>query len=168
MNTGQVLLSIAAFMFLGTVLVNFNHLVLANNEDMSDSHDLILASEIAQTYLEAAQATNYDKASVEDPVDDVTQFTDPNDLGPDGNETEVSDFNDFDDFNGVVAVDTAEGTNGVFQTDFTVTYVDPEDINYRSVQTFMKRLDLKTYRIDVPNARDTVHMFTTMAYFKFN
>jgi hypothetical protein len=167
MNTGQVMLSIAAFMFLGTVLVNFNHLVLANNEDMSNSHDLIIASTIASTYLEAAQAMNFDEKSIEDPVYDPMNLTAPNDLGPEG-EYDITQFDDFDDFNGYSVTEQAEGNNGVFRSDFTVTYVDPEDINYKSVQTFVKRLDIKTWRVDVPATRDTIRMFTTMAYFKFN
>jgi hypothetical protein len=167
MNTGQVMLSIAAFMFLGTVMVNFNHLVLANNESMSDNHDLIIASTIASTYLDAAQAMNFDENSIENPVSDPTGMTPPLDLGPDG-EYDITQFDDFDDFNGYSLTEQAEGNNGVFRSDFTVSYVDPEDINYRSVQTFVKRLDIKTWRVDVPDSRDTVRMFTTMAYFKFN
>jgi hypothetical protein len=167
MNTGQVMLSIAAFMFLGTVLVNFNHLVLANNEDMSDSHDLIIATTIASTYLDAAQSMNYDENSIEDPIYDPSGFTDPNSLGPDG-EVDISGFDDFDDFNEYSVTEQAEGNNGIFRSDFTVSYVDPEDINYRSVQTYLKRLDIKTWRVDVAATRDTVRMFTTMAYFKFN
>ena len=166
MNTGQVMLSIAAFMFLGTVLVNFNHLVVVNNEDLSDNHDLIVAATIASTYLDAAQAMNFDEKAIEDPISNPTDLTDPNDLGPDG-EIDIPGFDDFDDFNGYSVTQPAEGNNGLFRSDFTVSYVDPEDINYRSVQTFLKRLDVKTWRVDVPTT-DTVHMFTTMAYFKFN
>ena len=168
MNTGQVMLSIAAFAFLGTVLINFNHLVLANNEDMTNSHDVIIASTIASTYLDASQALAFDDVSTSTPVYDPSQFTPPNNLGPDDGETDPSTFDDFDDFNGYTAYDTAEGTNGVFRSDFTVSYVDPENINYRTVQTYLKRLDVKTWRVDIPATTDTIRMFTTMAYFKFN
>ena len=167
MNTGQVILSIGAFMFLGTVLVNFNHLVVVNNEDLSDNHDLIIAASIATTYLDAAQAMNFDENAIEQPINDPKDLTEPNDLGPDG-EADIAGFDDFDDFNGYSVTQQAEGNNGVFRSDFTVTYVDPEDINYKSVQTFLKRLDIKTWRVDVPATKDTVRMFTTMAYFKFN
>ena len=168
MNTGQVILSIAAFAFLGTVLVNFNNLVLANNEDMSNSHDVIIATSISATFLDAAQGLNFDENSVSQPVNSPSDLTPPNDLGPDAGETDITLFNDFDDFNGYSITQQAEGNNGVFRSDFVVSYVDPENINNRTVQTYIKRLDVKTWRVDVPVTTDTVRMFTTMAYYKFN
>jgi hypothetical protein len=167
MNTGQVMMSIAAFAFLGTVLVNFNNLILANNEDMSNSHDVIIATSISATFLEAAQGLNFDENSIDQPVNSPADLTDPNDLGPDG-EADYTQFDDFDDYNGYSITQQAEGNNGMFRSDFTVSYVDPENINFRSVQTYIKRLDVKTWRVDIPFTSDTVHMFTTMAYFKFD
>jgi len=168
MNSGQVVLSIAAFMFLGTVLVNFNRLVLASNEDISSSRDLITATTIASTWIDEAQSLAFDQTTINSPVYDPATLTDPNCLGPDAGETDYTTFNDFDDFNGYSITQQSEGNNGLFESDFTVTYVDPENINFHSVQTFMKRLDIKTWRVDVPVTTDTVRMFTTMAYFKFN
>ena len=168
MNSGQVMLSIAAFMFLGTVLINFNHLVLASTEDMSNSHDLIIATTIASTWVDEAQSLAFDQTTVDSPAYDPAKLTDPNSLGTDGGETDYTTFNDFDDFEGYSITQQADGNNGLFRSDFTVSYVDPEDINFRSVQTFMKRLDVKTWRVDIPVTTDTVRMFTTMAYFKFN
>jgi len=168
MNTGQVMISIAAFAFLGTVLVNFNNLILANNEDMSNSHDVIIATSIAATYIDAAQGLNFDENTVGQPVSTPSQLTDPNALGPDPGEIDISQFNDFDDFNGYSVTQAAEGNNGTFRCDFVVTYVDPENINRPTVQTFLKRLDIKTWRVDIPVTTDTVRMFTTMAYFNFN
>lgn len=168
MNTGQVLLSIIAFAFLGTVLVNFNHLVLASNEDMSNSHDVILGTTIAATYLDEAQSLAFDQVAINTPIYDPNSCTPPENLGPDSGEAAPPEFDDFDDYNGYVAIDTAQGNNGVFESDFTVSYVDPENINFRSMPTFMKRLDIKTWRIDIPFTVDTVNMFTTMAYFRWN
>jgi len=168
MSTGQVMLSILAFAFLGTVLVNFNHLVLASNQDMSNSHDVILGSTIASTYLDEAQSLAFDQAAITSPIYDLSLLTPPNNLGPDSGETVPSTFNDFDDYNGYSAFDTAAGNNGIFESDFTVSYVDPENINFRSMPTFMKRMDIKTYRIDIPFTVDTVAMFSTMAYFRWN
>ena len=168
MNTGQVLLSILAFAFLGTVLVNFNHLVLASNEDMSNNHDVIVGTTIAATYLDEAQSLAFDQASINNPIYDPSVLTPPNNLGPDSGEVVPEEFDDFDDYSGYSAIDTAAGNNGVFESDFTVSYVDPENINFRSMPTFMKRLDIKTWRIDVPFTVDTVTMFSTMAYFRWN
>ncbi len=168
MNTGQVLMSVAAFAFLGTVLVNFNNLVLANNEDMSNSHDVIIATSISATYLDVAQGLNFDEVAVGQPINSPSDLTDPNSLGPDAGETDVSLFDDFDDFNGYSITQPAEGNNGTFRSDFTVTYVDPDNINFATVQTYLKRLDVKTWRVDIPVTTDTVRMFTTMAYYKYN
>lgn len=165
MNTGQVILSIAAFAFLGTVLVNFNNLVLANNEDIANSHDVIIATSISATFLDAAQGLNFDENTVDQPVSSPSDLTDPNGLGPDPGETDMSYF---DDFNGYSVMQQADGNNGTYRSDFVVSYVDPENINNRTVQTFIKRLDVKTWRVDIPVTTDTVRMFTTMAYYKFN
>jgi hypothetical protein len=168
MNTGQVLMSVAAFVFLGTVLVNFNNLIVANNDDMSNSHDVIVGSSISATYLDMAQGLNYDELTVGQPVNDPSQFTSPYSLGPDPGEVDISQFDDFDDFNGYSITQPAEGNNGVFRSDFTVTYVDPDNINSVTTPTYLKRLDVKTWRVDVPFTTDTVRMFTTMAYYKYN
>jgi len=168
MNSGQVMLSIAAFMFLGTVLINFNHLVLASNEDMSNSHDLIIATTITSTWLDEAQSLAFDQTTIDSPCYDPATLTPPLLLGPDAGETDYTTFNDFDDFDGYSITQAADGNNGMFESDFTVTYVDPENINRATVQTFIKRLDIKTWRVDIPVTTDTVKMFTTMAYFKFN
>jgi hypothetical protein len=167
MNTGQVMISVAAFAFLGTVLINFNNLILANNQDMSNSHDLILATSISATYLEAAQAMNFDENTTDQPANSLADLTPANDLGPDG-EIGISNFDDFDDFDGYSITQEAKGNNGTYRSDFTVSYIDPDNINFRSMPTYLKRLDVKTWRIDIPVTTDTVRMFTTMAYFKFN
>jgi len=168
MNTGQVMLSIAAFTFLGTVLVNFNNLILANNEDLTNSHDVIIGTTISASYLDDAMGLNFDENTVGQAVTNPMDLTDPNALGPDPGETDLTTFDDFDDFNGYSITAPADGNNGTFRSDFTVTYVDPENINRPTVQTFLKRLDVKTWRVDIPVTTDTVRMFTTMAYYNFN
>jgi hypothetical protein len=167
MNTGQVMLSIMAFAFLATVLVNFQNLVADNSDQMTDSHDIIIATSLASSYLETAQSMNFDEKTIDAPVDDPGGLTAPDHLGPDG-EITMDGFDDFDDFNGFTKVDSAGANNGIFRSDFTVCYCDPEDINTIWSQTFLKRMDIKTWRIDRPITYDTVRVFTTMGYFRFN
>ncbi len=167
MNTGQVLLSIMAFVFLSTVVVNFHSLVADNTLQMTDSHDVIIATSLASSYLESAQAMNFDEKTISTPVDDAGGFTEPSKLGPDG-ELTMEGFDDIDDFNGYVRIDSAGANNGVFESVFQVCYVDPEDINTQTSQTFLKRIDVKTWRIDRPVTYDTVTVFATMGYFRFN
>jgi hypothetical protein len=167
MNTGQVLLSIMAFVFLSTVVVNFHNLVADNTDQMTDSHDVIIATSLASTYLESAQSMNFDEKTIDAPVDDPGGLTEPAKLGPEG-ELTMEGFDDFDDFNGYVRIDSAGANNGVYKSEFQVCYVDPEDINTQSSQTFLKRMDIKTWRIDRPVTYDTVEVFATMGYFRFN
>jgi hypothetical protein len=167
MNTGQVMLSIFAFAFLATVLVNFQSLVADNSDQMTDSHDIIIATSISSSYLETAQSMNFDEKTIDSPVDDPGGLTDPGKLGPEG-ELTIDGFDDFDDFNDFSITADAGGGNGVYQSEFQVCYVDPEDINTVTSQTFLKRLDIKTWRIDRPVTFDTVRVFTTMGYFRFN
>jgi hypothetical protein len=167
MNTGQVLLSILAFVFLSTVMVNFHSLVADNTDQMTDSHDVIIATSISSSYLETAQAMNFDEKSIDTPVNDPGGLTEPGKLGPD-KELNIAGFDDFDDFNGLDTTVDAGAGNGVYRSVFQVCYVDPEDINTVASQTFLKRLDIKTWRADRPVTTDTVCVFTTMGYFRFN
>ncbi len=61
MNTGQTIITIVAFVFLTTILVNFYGLVASTGDDISSGQDGILETTIATSYMELAQGLSYDE-----------------------------------------------------------------------------------------------------------
>jgi hypothetical protein len=68
---------------------------------------------------------------------------------------------------------TATGSNKRYRTTFTVCYVNPTNLlNYSTTRQFVKRMDLKTWRIFPPPEAgmqlDTVRLSLVMGYFHFD
>ena len=174
--SNHTLLTIGAFIFLSTILVNFYRLMGSTGDDVGNAQDMILAASISTSYIELAQGLAFDEKTDTSSaaIGDPSKLTSVGDLGPDGSgEDSIAAFNDFDDFDGLVVPKTATGTNKRFATRFTVSYVNPDNVDQiSSVRTFMKRLDLKTWRTYPPGENgvpvDTVRMSIGMGYFHFD
>jgi hypothetical protein len=175
MSTGQTILSIGAFMFLTTILLNFYRVAAETGDTIASGQDGILATTIAASYAEIAQGLAFDE------VTDTTNaalaspsvLTSSSALGAEAGEDSIGLFNDFDDFNGKFYDKPATGTNRTYRTQFTVSYVNPDNINQKSsVRTFVKRMDLKTWRItpapSSPTEIDTIRTFLVLGYFHFD
>jgi hypothetical protein len=174
--SNHTLLTIGAFLILTSVLVGFYRLLAASGDDVGNAQDMILATTIATSYLELAQGMAFDEITDTSfvPAGAVALLTTSGNLGRDGGgEDSIGTFNDFDDFNGLSVEKTATGTNKRFTTVFKVSYVDPSNVDkISSFQTFVKRLDLKTWRSFPPPiddaTPDTLKMSITMGYFHFD
>ena len=176
MNTGQTIITIAAFVFLMTILVNFYGLVASTGDDISSGQDGILETTIATSYMELAQGLSYDKItdSSDIAIHNVGALTYPSNLGPDeASEDSIQYFNDFDDFNGLQFDKQPGGTNRIYRTKFSVNYVNPANVQTVVYsKTFVKRMDLKTWRIfpvaGVNERLDTLRTSLVMGYFHFD
>jgi hypothetical protein len=176
MNTGQTIITIAAFVFLTTILLNFYGLVASTGDNIASGQDGILETTIATSYMELAQGLSYDEVtdSSDIALANPTALTAPAYLGPDAaTEDSIQNFNDFDDFNGLTVEKQPGGTNRIYRTSFSVRYVDPTNVsNILSYRTFVKRMDLKTWRIfPVAGANeqlDTLRTSLIMGYFHFD
>jgi hypothetical protein len=173
--SNHTILTIGAFLILTTILVSFYRLLGSSGDDISTSQDLILATTIATSYLEQAQGLAFDAYTDTSNVrlTGTSTLTPAGLLGPEAGEDSIGAFNDFDDFNRLVATKAATGTNKVFTTTFRVNYVNPDNVDQISTtQTFMKRLDLKTwlsYPLKTDGATvDTLRMSVAMGYFRFD
>jgi len=176
MNTGQTIITIAAFVFLTTILLNFYGLVASTGNDIASGQDGILETTIATSYMELAQGLSFD--AVTDSSDiailNPTALTAAANLGPDGAaEDSIQNFDDFDDFNTLTVDKQPGGTNRIYRTNFSVYYVDPANVsNKTTTRTFVKRMDLKTWRISpVAGANehlDTLKTSLIMGYFHFD
>jgi hypothetical protein len=177
MSTGQTVLTIFAFILLMTMVLNFYRLIGSSGESIAESQDRIMATSIGSSLVEFAQSLAYDNITVDSDSarGNPGALTKSNELGPDTKDTAgvIRSFDDFDDFNGAEIEQEAGGTNGRFRVRFSVYYVNSSSIDVpSSVPTFVKRMDMKIWRVDniepgvtVP---DTVSMFTTSGYFHFN
>lgn len=176
MNTGQTIVTIAAFVFLTTILINFYGLVASTGDDISSGQDGILETTIATSYMELAQGLSFDEVtdSSDIAIHNVSALTHPFNLGPENAaEDSIHKFNDFDDFDGLVVEKQPGGTERRYRTMFSVHYVSPSDVeNVVYSKTFIKRLDLKTWRIFPAaggNERlDTLKTSLVMGYFHFD
>lgn len=176
MNTGQTIITIAAFVFLTTILLNFYGLVASTGDDIASGQDGILETTIATSYMELAQGLSFDEItdSSDIAIHNVGALTHPYSLGPESTaEDSIQNFNDFDDFNGLKVEKQPGGTDRRYQTTFSVHYVSPSDVeSIVYTKTFLKRLDLKTWRIFPPAGAgerlDTLNTSLVMGYFHFD
>ncbi len=175
MNTGQTLLTIGAFMFLTTILLNFYRIVADTGQTIAVGQDGILATTIATSYMEIASGLAFDQVtdSSDIALANPSALTSPSLLRAEAGEDSLALYNDIDDFNGKVFDRQATGTNRIYRTSFRVVYVDPNDVSAKSlVRTFVKRMDLKTWRIFPPASAsteiDTVQTSMVLGYFHFD
>jgi len=169
----HTLLTIGAFMILTSVLLGFYNLLASTGDDVGNAQEMILATTIATSYAELAQGLAFDEVTdtTHVPLTSFSTLTPGGSLGPEkSTEDSIQRFNDFDDFNGYKAEQSAFGTDRRFTTEFTVYYVDPDDIEcYSAGPTYVKRLDLITYRSYPTGGRiDTLRLSVTMGYFHFD
>jgi hypothetical protein len=176
MATSQTLLTIAALVLLSVALLSFNGTVAQTGSSIDSAQDGILETTIATSFLEIAQGLAFDEVtdSSDIAITNMNSLTSPWLLGPDSSsENSIYSFDDFDDFNGATLEKAVSGNGHRYRAQFSVHYVDPSDalaISY--VRTFVKRMDLKIWRIAPPlrasSPSDTLRMSLVMGYFHFD
>jgi hypothetical protein len=175
MTTGQTMLTLGAFMFLTTILMNFYQVLGGTGDTIQNGQDGILATTIATSYKEIARGLAFDEVSdtCSSAIRNASILTSPYFLGREAGDDSLAVFNDIDDLNGFEVEKQAVGSVFRYRTHFDVYYVDPDDIDHASsVQTFTKRLDMKTWRVYPPvldpSQVDTMRTTMVMGYFHFN
>jgi len=175
MFANHTILTIGGFIILTTVLTSFYGLLGNTGDDIADAQDMILATTIATSYIEVAQGLAFDDLTDTSnaALHNLSALTEASALGPElAGEDSIHEFNDFDDFNGLVTERTATGTNRRYITEFSVYYVNPNDVGQvTTAKTFVKRLDTKTWRSFPPTAGtalDTLRLSFVLGYFHFD
>jgi hypothetical protein len=174
MTTGQAILSIFALVLLSTVLQGFYGSVFDIGDDIMSGQDGIMATTIATSYMEIANGLSFDEVtdSSNIAIANLSALTPPLALGHEAGEDSLVAFNDFDDFNNYSEEKVTGDSLRHYRTSFHVYYVDPDNIEHVSlVPTYVKRLDLKTWRtypIAGAGKVDTLRMSTVLGYFHFN
>jgi hypothetical protein len=170
MSTGQVILTLGAFMLLSMILLSFYGLVTDSYKTLDTTQGDITEVALATSFQEIIQGMAFDSATVDTFLTTSRMNKLSTTLGPDkSGETDMETFNDIDDFNGY-QIDQVNpgGVLGRFRTFFNVYYVDPNNINsISSAKTFVKRVDMKLWRVSPPG-QDTLRTSFVVGYFHFN
>jgi hypothetical protein len=174
--SNHTILTIGAFLILTTVLLSLYRLLGTAGDDVSNAQDMILATTITTSYLELAQGLAFDQMTDTSHVAfaNASTLTPVSWLGRDTSaENSIPAFNDFDDFSGYSLEKTATGSNKRFTTAFRVHYVEMGNVDQISaVPTFVKRMDVKTWRSYPPATEgaipDTLKMSICMGYFHYD
>ena len=174
MSTGQVILTVGAFMLLSTILVTFYGLVADSNRTIDSTQGDITEVALAISFQEIIQGMAFDEAtgdSMRVQVNDLSSTLGPDNPPPSGedNETNLETFDDIDDFNGY-EIDQVNpgGVLGRYRTHFSVFYVNPSDISQVSAgKTFVKRVDMRLWRVSPPG-QDTLRTSFVVGYFHFD
>jgi len=170
MSSGHTLITIFAMMLLTTILLNFYGLLSNNNDTIAGGQDGVLMTTLATSYLEVASGLAFDEITDSSDIaignPNLLSFI----LGRDNaGEDSIYHFNDFDDFNNFLVEEMANGTTRKYKTLFKVQYVNPGNIETVSaLPTFVKRMDLKTWRTFPPGKTDTLNLSMAMGYFHFD
>lgn len=173
MSTGQTMMTIFAFVLLSTTLISFYRIMGASGDDIMSGQDGILETTIATSYMEIAQGLAYDEKTDTSnaAIKNLSALTLPAYLGSDdAAEDSIQNFDDFDDFNGFTLEKEAGATGRKYATKFGVYYVNQNDVSQIIIApSFVKRMDLKTWRIFPPSSRaDTLRLSLVMGYFHFD
>lgn len=135
MNTGQMLISVAAMILLGTVILNVNRNALTNTVAMDETKYELIAVSLGTSIIENAFSKSFDEETADNKIADNLTDLSVN-LGSDAGESQEIDFDDFDDyhnFSGNTNADTTfTSANMYFRC--KVHYVDP-DVSLDSVST---------------------------------
>jgi hypothetical protein len=174
MSTGQVILTIGAFMLLSMMLLSFYGLVADSCKTIETTQGDITEVALAISYQEIIQGMAFDEATTDNmrhELNDLSSVLGRDNPPPAGDPIEESleTFDDIDDFNGyeIPAVNPG-GVLGTFRTHFDVHYVNPDDINQiSSNKTFVKRVDMKLWRVSPPG-QDTLRTSFVVGYFHFD
>lgn len=174
MGSGHTLLTLGAFVLLSTIMINFYDMSASASDSIGSGQDGIFLTTLTTSYIEMAQGMAFDSITdtMHVAIANAMSLTSPSLLGPEAGEDSMALFNDFDDFDGFTLEREAGTSNRRYRTRFTVNYVDATDLEkISSARTFVKRLDMKTWRT-FPVAKegrvDTLNASFVMGYFHFD
>lgn len=174
MNTGQMMITIAAIFLLSMVILTNSRGLITTSTVMADNRYGILSVSLATSAIEQATSKAFDHNTDTVAVTLINSLTNVGALGIDPGElsNDPTTFNDFDDFNiyrTVPKTDSLilEGTDKkmIFNTYARVDYVDPDNPNnVSSTRTWCKRISVKVIS---PGMNDTIKMSSVYSYWYF-
>lgn len=158
-----MLLTVAAIMLLGTVILSTNRRIATTSSIMSTANygleDVALATKIIQE----AQSKAFDQATADSlPISGVSSFS-----ATLGQESGSNDFDDFDDYNGYSPLFSNLAT-GDYRASVTVRYVKynptTKTIDTTSTRQWSKRIDVAVWNTVDP--ANVVRMHAIMSFWR--
>jgi len=169
MGTGQMILSAAALVLLGLLIIRVNNTFASTNDVMLSSKLQVLAISLGTSMLEEAQGMAFDEKTVNDDVLSVTSLTAPGLFGRETGET-IDSIDDFDDYHNLVRIDSTL-PSAVFRVACNVAYVNPTTPNTNAAgQTWHKRITVvvtSPSMASLPGRLDSVRMSSVFSYWHF-
>lgn len=174
MNTGQMMITIAAIFLLSMIILTNSRGLITTSTVMVDNRYGILGVSLATSAIEQATGKAFDHNTDTLAITSINLLTSVGALGIDAGElsSDPTTFNDFDDFNVYRTVPKTdslilEGTNKkmIFNTYTSVDYVDPDNPdNISLIKTWCKRIRVKVIS---PGMNDTIKMSSVYSYWYF-
>jgi len=165
MNTGQMMLSVAAMMLLSLVVLRQAGDSLGTSDTVLHSKLEIMAVSEASSMIEKISALAFDQHTKDSTFTGKVYQLTPSPLGPEAGEDSVQKYNDIDDYNGYSTVDST--ALGEFTISCSVVYVDPSDPDGMSTtQTWHKKVSVVVHG-PFPAMTDSVQVSTVISYWSF-
>jgi len=160
MNTGQMLITIAALMLLTLVILRVNNNFLNTNTVLMENKFNVLAVSLATSILEEAKGKAFDHNTDTTALTSKTQLSS---IGPESGEV-YPNFNDFDDFHGFIHIDSTL-PSAPFKIECEVFYINPSNPNLTTgSKTWHKRMNVM---VTSDFMVDTVRLSSIYSYFYF-
>lgn len=163
MGTGQMLITVAAMMLLGSVILTTNRRIATTDSIISSANygleDVALATKIIQE----AESKSFDQATA-----DSDQVVSPSNFSTTlGQESGPGDYDDFDDYNNFDSTFTGLAT-GDYRVRVKVSYVTynavTKTLDTTSTPQWSKRMDVWVW--NTVDSTQQVHMHSIMSYWR--
>ena len=142
MNSGHMLLTIAAVFLLSNLILNSHKANTSRMLTNYTSESVIDASGLAQSIIDMIQSKAFDEMTVNKPVWQTDSLTSANYLGPEAGEYQHTDFDDIDDYNNFKTAVSLDRM-GDFDINVSVFYVSTLNPNIKSsIPTYSKKIEL--------------------------
>ena len=169
MNTGQMMITIAALMLLSIVILRVNSGNLITAEVLIESKLDILAVSLLNSTIEEATSKSFDEYTTDKPAELLSNLATTANLRAEAGEV-YPNFDDMDDFNGLVLTDSISGAD-VYTIICKVAYVDTTNPNNTSVgATWHKKVTVKVTSksmMDFNGNQDSLEMSSIRSYWYF-
>jgi len=158
MNTGQMMITLAAIVLLSMVILRVTTNFLTTDDVLMESKFGVLGISLATSIMEEATGKAFDEVS---DSGSILTLADLSEIGPDAGEV-YPFFDDFDDFDGLIKIDSSM-PSAIFKIVCKVNFVNTANLDGISLaKTWHKKLQLF---ITTQSSMDTIKMETIYSYF---
>ena len=150
MNGNQMMLSIAAMIFLSMLIINVHSSTTDKLIILYSNESVIEATGIVQAMFEEIQTKAFDEETTSEAATERSMLTQVDALGKETGEVYYNDFDDIDDYNNYTVTDSAN-VMGSFNLAVLVSYVDETaPYNSSSKRTYIKRVVISISNESLP------------------